>query len=68
MGLEEVQHKANLRILKAPSPSPHPDATVRVERIITEHWNSMRGGGCGQREDGHRRVINISSPNCELLG
>lgn len=47
MELEKVQHEANLKVLKAPSPSPHPAATVGVERIITQHWNS---GGEVQRE------------------
>lgn len=44
MGLEKVQHEANL---KAPSPSPHPVPMVGVERIITERWNSFFGGGGG---------------------
>lgn len=57
MGLEKVQHKANLKSLKLPfSPSPHPFATVGAERIITESWDS--GGGLG---GGLRRVISISS-------
>ena len=50
MGLEKVQHEANLKVLKTPSPSPHPAATVGVERIITQHWNSGGGGGEMQRE------------------
>lgn len=58
MGLEKVQNEANLKSLKVPSsPSPHPVATVGVERIITQHWDSL-GGGLG---GGLRRVINISS-------
>lgn len=48
MGLEKVQHEANLKVLKAPSPSPHPAATVGVERIITQHWNSWGGGQGGE--------------------
>lgn len=62
MRLEKVQHEANLKVLKAPSPSPHPAATVGVERIITQHWNSWGGAGRGGAEgDAHIRVINISS-------
>lgn len=44
MGLEKVQHDANLKVLKAPSPSTHPVPMMGVERIITEHWNSCEGG------------------------
>lgn len=50
MGLEKVHHEANFKALKVPSPSPHPGPMVRVERIITEHWNSWGGG---DMVDGH---------------
>lgn len=44
MRLERLQHKANLKSLKAPSSlSPHPVATVGAEGIITEHWDSLGG-------------------------
>lgn len=45
IGLEKVSWEANVKSLKAPSPSPRPVPTVGVERIITEHWNSLGGDG-----------------------
>lgn len=59
MGLGKVQPEVNLKILKAPSPSPHPAAAVGMERIITEHWNLGWGGQA--EAGGHTTVINISS-------
>lgn len=64
MQLEKVQREANLKAFKAPSLSPHPVATVRVERIITEHWNSLQGGVGGGSHKGYK----YQQRNCELLG
>lgn len=64
MGLEKVHHEANLKALKVPSPSPHPVPTVRVERIITEHWNSWGEGKWGMVTLGYK----YQQPNSELLG
>lgn len=66
MGLGKVQPEVNLKILKAPSPSPHPAAAVGMERIITEHWN-LGWGGAGRGGWSHNGY-KYQQPNCELLG
>lgn len=61
MRLGKVQHEANLKVLKAPSPSPHPAATVGVGEGLLHSIGILEAGRREVQREMLLRVINISS-------